>query len=187
MEGVEKETGCRGREENLKEVIGWSISQQRAPLFHSTTPPQHYFSLFCRSAGPNRASILGEKCSQLNLCHSFQSFNTGYTDTGLWCPFAFCFFFFFFTLKKIIILIVIIIIIQFFLNNTINSNNNNTHNQIIFNIYFTFARGMYFVAEEGQLKEMTEAVQNEWFLFFALFYFYFLYYSFIRYSYHHYS
>lgn len=59
-----------------------------------------------RSSGPNRASILGEKCSRLNLCHSFQSFNTGYTDTGLW--------------------------------------------------------GMYFVAEEDQLKDMTEAVQNEW-------------------------
>lgn len=34
--------------------------------------------------GPNLASTLGSNCAKYNLCHSFQSFNTNYTDTGLW-------------------------------------------------------------------------------------------------------
>ena len=34
--------------------------------------------------GANLASQLAARCSQQNLCHSFQAFNTCYTDTGLW-------------------------------------------------------------------------------------------------------
>lgn len=34
--------------------------------------------------GPNLASRLASICARDNLCHSFQSFNTCYTDTGLW-------------------------------------------------------------------------------------------------------
>jgi len=34
--------------------------------------------------GSNLASALAAKCAKGNLCHSFQSFNTCYTDTGLW-------------------------------------------------------------------------------------------------------
>jgi len=34
--------------------------------------------------GTNLASNLASKSAQGNLCHSFQSFNTCYTDTGLW-------------------------------------------------------------------------------------------------------
>ena len=35
-------------------------------------------------AGSNLASKLAANCYEKNLCHSFQSFNTCYTDTGLW-------------------------------------------------------------------------------------------------------
>jgi processing peptidase subunit beta len=34
--------------------------------------------------GPNVSSHLAQDCSKGNLCHSFQSFNTCYKDTGLW-------------------------------------------------------------------------------------------------------
>jgi processing peptidase subunit beta len=34
--------------------------------------------------GSNLASRLAANCATGNLCHSFQSFNTSYTDTGLW-------------------------------------------------------------------------------------------------------
>lgn len=34
--------------------------------------------------GANLASNLAAASAQANLCHSFQSFNTCYTDTGLW-------------------------------------------------------------------------------------------------------
>ena len=34
--------------------------------------------------GANLASRLAARCAQQNLCHSFQAFNTCYTDTGLW-------------------------------------------------------------------------------------------------------
>lgn len=37
-----------------------------------------------RAVGPNMTSVLGQLCAEGNLCHSFQSFNTCYTDTGLW-------------------------------------------------------------------------------------------------------
>lgn len=35
-------------------------------------------------AGANMASQLASQSASMNLCHSFQSFNTCYTDTGLW-------------------------------------------------------------------------------------------------------
>ena len=34
--------------------------------------------------GANLASKLAAACADGNHCHSFQSFNTCYTDTGLW-------------------------------------------------------------------------------------------------------
>ena len=34
--------------------------------------------------GANHASPLAAWSSEAGLCHSFQSFNTCYTDTGLW-------------------------------------------------------------------------------------------------------
>lgn len=34
--------------------------------------------------GVNLANQLAQHTAQLNLAHSFQSFNTSYTDTGLW-------------------------------------------------------------------------------------------------------
>ena len=34
--------------------------------------------------GANHASPLAAMSAEQNLCHSFQSFNTCYTDTGLW-------------------------------------------------------------------------------------------------------
>ena len=36
------------------------------------------------SAGVHVASRLGQQACQYNLCHSYQSFNTCYSDTGLW-------------------------------------------------------------------------------------------------------
>jgi len=40
--------------------------------------------------GANLASSLAAKCAQTNICHSFQSFNTCYTDTGLWGMYFVC-------------------------------------------------------------------------------------------------
>lgn len=37
-----------------------------------------------QTGGANLASRLAVNCSEANLAHSFQSFNTCYTDTGLW-------------------------------------------------------------------------------------------------------
>jgi len=34
--------------------------------------------------GANLPSILASKSAEANLCHSFHSFNTNYTDSGLW-------------------------------------------------------------------------------------------------------
>lgn len=40
--------------------------------------------------GANLASKLAAACAGENLCHSFQSFNTCYTDTGLWGMYFVC-------------------------------------------------------------------------------------------------
>ena len=35
--------------------------------------------------GPNNVmNQLAQRCSESDLCHSYQAFNTCYTDTGLW-------------------------------------------------------------------------------------------------------
>ena len=36
------------------------------------------------AGGVNLSSNLAVDCAKHNLCHSFQAFNTCYTDTGLW-------------------------------------------------------------------------------------------------------
>jgi hypothetical protein len=36
------------------------------------------------AGGGNVAARLGQHSVRFNLCHSYQSFNTCYTDTGLW-------------------------------------------------------------------------------------------------------
>ena len=36
------------------------------------------------AGGSNLSNNLANECVQHNLCHSFQAFNTCYTDTGLW-------------------------------------------------------------------------------------------------------
>jgi len=36
------------------------------------------------SGGGHVAARLGQEADFFNLCHSYQSFNTCYTDTGLW-------------------------------------------------------------------------------------------------------
>jgi processing peptidase subunit beta len=41
-------------------------------------------------AGKNAASILGSRCAQEEMCHSFQSFNISYHDTGLWGAYFVC-------------------------------------------------------------------------------------------------
>uniref|UniRef100_A0A8D2ZFR8 Mitochondrial-processing peptidase subunit beta n=1 Tax=Scophthalmus maximus TaxID=52904 RepID=A0A8D2ZFR8_SCOMX len=41
-------------------------------------------------SSPNLSSKLAQMASQGNLCHSFQSFNTCYTDTGLWGLYMVC-------------------------------------------------------------------------------------------------
>jgi len=40
--------------------------------------------------GPNNSSRLAEACQIDNVCHSFQSFNTCYKDTGLWGIYVVC-------------------------------------------------------------------------------------------------
>ncbi|WP_411026788.1 insulinase family protein, partial [Salmonella sp. s54395] len=40
--------------------------------------------------GGNVGSRLGQAAFQGNLCHSYQSFNTCYTDTGLWGIYMVC-------------------------------------------------------------------------------------------------
>jgi len=40
--------------------------------------------------GANMASSLAATCAKTNICHSFQSFNTCYTDTGLWGMYFVC-------------------------------------------------------------------------------------------------
>lgn len=63
------------------EGAGWS-SGDNIPLMVANT----LVGSFDRShgAGTNLASQLAGDCVRWNLCHSFQSFNTCYTDTGLW-------------------------------------------------------------------------------------------------------
>ncbi|ESO02918.1 hypothetical protein HELRODRAFT_185681 [Helobdella robusta] len=61
------------------EGAGWTDPSNIALMVANTL-----IGSYDRSVGPNMASMLGQECAQFNLCHSFQSFNTCYTDTGLW-------------------------------------------------------------------------------------------------------
>ena len=63
------------------EGAGWS-NPDNIPLMVANT----LIGTWDRSigGGPNMSSKLAMACGQENLCHSFQSFNTCYTDTGLW-------------------------------------------------------------------------------------------------------
>jgi len=63
------------------EGAGWS-NPDNIPLMVANT----LISSWDRSnaSGSNVSSKLVAACSQADLCHSFQSFNTCYTDTGLW-------------------------------------------------------------------------------------------------------
>jgi processing peptidase subunit beta len=63
------------------EGAGWA-SGDNIPLMVANT----LVGSFDRShgAGTNLASHLASHAVRYNLCHSFQSFNTCYTDTGLW-------------------------------------------------------------------------------------------------------
>ncbi|XP_002741599.1 mitochondrial-processing peptidase subunit beta-like [Saccoglossus kowalevskii] len=63
------------------ESVGWS-HPDTIPLMIANT----LIGTWDRShgGGTNVASKLASVCGGSNLCHSFQSFNTCYTDTGLW-------------------------------------------------------------------------------------------------------
>ncbi|XP_077982614.1 mitochondrial-processing peptidase subunit beta-like [Glandiceps talaboti] len=63
------------------ESVGWA-HPDTIPLMVANT----LIGTWDRShgGGTNVASKLASVCAEANLCHSFQSFNTCYTDTGLW-------------------------------------------------------------------------------------------------------
>lgn len=69
------------------EGAGWS-NPDNIPLMVANT----LIGTWDRSigGGPNMSSKLAMACGQENLCHSFQSFNTCYTDTGLWGIYFVC-------------------------------------------------------------------------------------------------
>lgn len=50
----------------------------------------HLFFFFVLCENQNLSSKLAQMACQGNLCHSFQSFNTCYTDTGLWGLYMVC-------------------------------------------------------------------------------------------------
>ncbi|KAL9891950.1 ubiquinol-cytochrome c reductase core protein 1 [Glossina fuscipes fuscipes] len=69
------------------EGCGWS-DQDNIPLMVANT----LIGAWDRSqgGGVNNASNLARACAEDNLCHSFQSFNTCYKDTGLWGIYYVC-------------------------------------------------------------------------------------------------
>uniref|UniRef100_A0A4W3IVF0 Mitochondrial-processing peptidase subunit beta n=1 Tax=Callorhinchus milii TaxID=7868 RepID=A0A4W3IVF0_CALMI len=74
------------------EAVGWSNSDT-IPLMVANTLIGNWDrsfggdgNFFCR----NLSSKLAQVTCQGNLCHSFQSFNTCYTDTGLWGLYMVC-------------------------------------------------------------------------------------------------
>ena len=69
------------------EGAGWSNADNIALMVANTLIGSWDRS---HGGGPNMASKLASICSQDNLCHSFQSFNTCYTDTGLWGLYFVC-------------------------------------------------------------------------------------------------
>lgn len=63
------------------QTCGWDNADNIALMVANTL-----IGMWDRSmgGGANLASVLAGNCAKGNLCHSFQSFNTNYTDTGLW-------------------------------------------------------------------------------------------------------
>uniref|UniRef100_A0A4W3J4L8 Mitochondrial-processing peptidase subunit beta n=1 Tax=Callorhinchus milii TaxID=7868 RepID=A0A4W3J4L8_CALMI len=69
------------------EAVGWSNSDT-IPLMVANTLIGNWDRSF--GGGVNLSSKLAQVTCQGNLCHSFQSFNTCYTDTGLWGLYMVC-------------------------------------------------------------------------------------------------
>ncbi|XP_034019480.1 mitochondrial-processing peptidase subunit beta [Thalassophryne amazonica] len=69
------------------EAVGWS-HPDTIPLMVANTLIGNWDRSF--GGGVNLSSKLAQKACQGNLCHSFQSFNTCYTDTGLWGLYVVC-------------------------------------------------------------------------------------------------
>ncbi|KAK5896177.1 hypothetical protein CgunFtcFv8_009807 [Champsocephalus gunnari] len=69
------------------EAVGWS-HPDTIPLMVANTLIGNWDRSF--GGGVNLSSKLAQMACQGNLCHSFQSFNTCYTDTGLWGLYMVC-------------------------------------------------------------------------------------------------
>nr|XP_005995352.2 PREDICTED: mitochondrial-processing peptidase subunit beta [Latimeria chalumnae] len=69
------------------EAVGWS-HPDTIPLMVANTLIGNWDRSF--GGGVNLSSKLAQVTCQGNLCHSFQSFNTCYTDTGLWGLYMVC-------------------------------------------------------------------------------------------------
>uniref|UniRef100_A0A3P9LJV2 Mitochondrial-processing peptidase subunit beta n=1 Tax=Oryzias latipes TaxID=8090 RepID=A0A3P9LJV2_ORYLA len=69
------------------EAVGWS-HPDTIPLMVANTLVGNWDRSF--GGGVNLSSKLAQMACQGNLCHSFQSFNTCYTDTGLWGLYMVC-------------------------------------------------------------------------------------------------
>ncbi|XP_077449560.1 mitochondrial-processing peptidase subunit beta [Stigmatopora argus] len=69
------------------EAVGWS-HPDTIPLMVANTLIGNWDRSF--GGGVNLSSKLAQLACQGNLCHSFQSFNTCYTDTGLWGLYMVC-------------------------------------------------------------------------------------------------
>ncbi|XP_056266798.1 mitochondrial-processing peptidase subunit beta isoform X6 [Pseudoliparis swirei] len=69
------------------EAVGWA-HPDTIPLMVANTLIGNWDRSF--GGGVNLSSKLAQTACQGNLCHSFQSFNTCYTDTGLWGLYMVC-------------------------------------------------------------------------------------------------
>ncbi|KAG7278604.1 hypothetical protein CRUP_013347 [Coryphaenoides rupestris] len=69
------------------EAVGWS-HPDTIPLMVANTLIGNWDRSF--GGGANLSSKLAQMACQGGLCHSFQSFNTCYTDTGLWGLYMVC-------------------------------------------------------------------------------------------------
>uniref|UniRef100_A0A673CLD4 Mitochondrial-processing peptidase subunit beta n=1 Tax=Sphaeramia orbicularis TaxID=375764 RepID=A0A673CLD4_9TELE len=72
---------------SLRSAVGWS-HPDTIPLMVANTLIGNWDRSF--GGGVNLSSKLAQMACQGNLCHSFQSFNTCYTDTGLWGLYMVC-------------------------------------------------------------------------------------------------
>ena len=69
------------------EGVGWADPDNIPLMIASTIVGSWDRTLGC---GPNTGSTLGRAAGTLECAHSFQSFNTCYTDTGLWGCYFVC-------------------------------------------------------------------------------------------------